>query len=468
MTVKSVEHITDHALQGIARLRQLYKDATPKYDVTWKAEKATGWEAMLYAFIKPAQTLEDTLQSMLTERGLQTAEGVNLDKIGEIVGADRQGLPDPEYQTIIVAQIAANNSDTTATNLMGIIEILLDELLQLVTIQEEFPAAAILDYQIDIQYTIDGTNDLIGFEADYGVSGEVQVNLTHGDYYPYELVQMLQDEFQTALGQALLVTFNGDRTYSVFLDSVPVLAAPAIYWNTAGPVWGFAASTETFHTKTGSPVESPAYSPDAINDAIQAAKAAGVRIDLKQVSYENYFGFEGDPSALPYGVLIGWEAITFYDNWVTPAVATSATYLIQGVNGTGIKFFMDQTNGPLLKTEMENYLVGASGIGRFFTLRDKNGDQFEVEITADDLVITGADVSDYHEITFELKTGGGVIKANVTRNRFEEIDIDDLGTEFTDFLAADLSEFDFENPDGIGKTLRDLVKGGGQYSLITS
>jgi hypothetical protein len=465
VTVKQITEITDHAEQGIARLRQLYKDATPKYTVAWKGDLATGWEAMLYAFIKPAQTLETILNKMLNERGLTTAEGVNLDRIGQIVGADRGGQTDQQYLGLISAQIAANNSDTTAEDLLNITRILLEDVLELTAIREEFPASAVLDFQISIKYTIDATNDLIGFEADYGVSGEVQATLTHGDYYPYELAQMLEDEFNTAMSQVLNVSFNGDTSFLVFLDEVPVLAAPAIYWNTAGPVWGFPVSGLTFHNKSGSPIGGPDYLPSSIKETLDSAKAAGVLLTPKQVSYLNYFGFEEDTGSLPFAVIQGWEAITYYDNWVTPASATSATYLIQGVNGTGMKFFMDQTNGPLLKTEMEAYLVGSSGIGRYFTLRDANRDQFEFEITASDVVITGANVSDYYELTIEIKSGG-VSKANVTRDRFESIDIDDLGTEFGDFLAAELSEFDYENPEGIGKTVRDLLSGGGQYSML--
>src|SRR5262249_42034837 len=48
--------------------------------------------ALLSALVAPAQDVEDAFQDLLTKRGIETGEGVQLDVVGKIVGQKRNGL----------------------------------------------------------------------------------------------------------------------------------------------------------------------------------------------------------------------------------------------------------------------------------------------------------------------------------------------------------------------------------------
>jgi hypothetical protein len=161
MTVKSITPITDHADVAISRLPQQYKDASAKYPAFWQAEPASGWEGLLQSFISPAQGFETIANQMLNERSLTTSEGVNLDRIGQIVGQDRQGLDDASYLGTIGAQIAENNSDGTANELLAIAEALLADDFISVEIKEMFPAKAVIDIGVTDPLLVPNNNSAV-------------------------------------------------------------------------------------------------------------------------------------------------------------------------------------------------------------------------------------------------------------------------------------------------------------------
>lgn len=311
MTVKEILPITDHQDQAIARLRQLYKDAIPKLSVSWSGGLVSGWDATIHALTAPTQTLEDIMNEMLTERGIEVAVGLNLDRIGQIVGTDRQGDLDPEFKVRIVGQIAANNSDATARDLLAIATILLGSDLQELDFKEQFPAKGTLDYLVELEYVITAANKTLEVEADFGVSGVIEINLTEGTYFPHQLDTLFQDAFLAALGQSIIVSWSAaTRKFTFHLDDVAVLANPAILWGTAGPLYGFTDGTDISSTTTGSAITAPEYDTDALEAALNSAKAAGVDIFIELVAVGNYFGFSNDPEAqgfasLDGGVLIG-------------------------------------------------------------------------------------------------------------------------------------------------------------------
>ena len=152
MTVKTVEDIDNHQEVADSRLPSQYASAPGVYPNKWGADQISGWEGTIYSLVGPAQTLEDIMEQVLTERSLSASEGVNLDKIGEIVGVDRQGDSDGDYKDKIVGKIAENNSDGTARDLIEITTILLGDELVRVIIAEDFPA------KIRIYVFVNGTD----------------------------------------------------------------------------------------------------------------------------------------------------------------------------------------------------------------------------------------------------------------------------------------------------------------------
>jgi hypothetical protein len=95
-------------------------------------------QKVLSIFIKQAKQIEDVLNDLYNLRHIDTAIGTQLDIIGAIVGADRNGATDDQYRNIIRFQIMINKSG-------GEPEILLTALRFIsqsnnVKIKEYFPA----------------------------------------------------------------------------------------------------------------------------------------------------------------------------------------------------------------------------------------------------------------------------------------------------------------------------------------
>ena len=83
-------------------------------------EANTGILAMVDASAANYQLLENSLWTLQTMRALATAEGVQLDGIGQIVDLARNGLSDADYFTWLTAKILALSSDGSADRLLDI------------------------------------------------------------------------------------------------------------------------------------------------------------------------------------------------------------------------------------------------------------------------------------------------------------------------------------------------------------
>lgn len=77
----------------------------------WQFKNKTNIEKYLCVFAEEFQELETTFQNLQTFRKLSTAEGVQLDGLGEIVGVERKGLSDTDYRTAIQTQAILNSSN---------------------------------------------------------------------------------------------------------------------------------------------------------------------------------------------------------------------------------------------------------------------------------------------------------------------------------------------------------------------
>ena len=310
MSVKEVAPIDDHVEIATSRLPQQYKDATKKYTPSYAFEQLSGWESLIYSFVNPAQEMETIMGNMLVQRGLTTASGVNLDRIGQIVGVDRAGLPDDEYRIILIGQIAANNSNTTGDDLLGITSILIGvNTPKIVQILELFPAKFQIEYKAAITFEVtDANNDFIGQADVGGASPLIPFSIPIGNYFSFELDTLLQDAFLAAMGAPLIVSFNANRTYTINIGTVP-LPDPALDMASAGPLYGFLVDEVLAVTDTGAPVDGPDIDPDALNLALTAAKAAGVGFQIEQTAFGNAFGFNNDLSVIGYGALLGGVVI---------------------------------------------------------------------------------------------------------------------------------------------------------------
>lgn len=92
--------ITDHTQQALDRLANQFQ-GKPLI------------EGLITAFTNQFQDLEQVLCDMLDFRSVLTSVGVQLDKIGQVVGEKRAGRDDDNYRQGIIAQIGINTSDGT-------------------------------------------------------------------------------------------------------------------------------------------------------------------------------------------------------------------------------------------------------------------------------------------------------------------------------------------------------------------
>lgn len=91
--------ITTHQTDAIARLISQYANSE-------------ALKNLISAFVLPVQGIEDALETMNTLRGIYTAEGAILDRIGVIVGLTRTpGDDDDTYRRKLLGKIKVNTSE---------------------------------------------------------------------------------------------------------------------------------------------------------------------------------------------------------------------------------------------------------------------------------------------------------------------------------------------------------------------
>lgn len=85
--------------------------------------------ALLESYAAQVQALEDDAWDVLTEAGfdIEDAEGVQLDRIGSIIGQPRWDLSDADYRNLLRARIVANVSKGTPEDLISLLTALLGE-----------------------------------------------------------------------------------------------------------------------------------------------------------------------------------------------------------------------------------------------------------------------------------------------------------------------------------------------------
>lgn len=102
---------TDHEVRGPRRLLEQFKER-PKL------------EAWLGTYLRQVQKLEDATWEVIDLRLLDAATGIQLDRIGKIVGRGRGESPDDlSYRQAIRAQIRINRSEGTPLDLAEVADL---------------------------------------------------------------------------------------------------------------------------------------------------------------------------------------------------------------------------------------------------------------------------------------------------------------------------------------------------------
>ncbi len=127
----AVTHVTDIVAQTVAKLRQQDKGK----------EKI---ERFLSIIAAPFQEIEDAAWQLFTQRGIDTAVGVQLDRIGKIIGQPRDGRTDEVYRRFLSARIVVNKSGGTVDEILRVAELVLDDEDVTLTLASGGPAQLLL------------------------------------------------------------------------------------------------------------------------------------------------------------------------------------------------------------------------------------------------------------------------------------------------------------------------------------
>lgn len=336
--VDQITQITDHQARAFARLPDRFRDLEQKYPAFWRAGLCTGWEGFLYSFVEPAQQLEDIMFDILAAMDLSSAAGVQLDRIGQIVGQPREGLGDVDYLTQIQAQIAENNSDGTGNNILNIASLILGPIAEFLELKEMFPAKMILDVGISNTTSLVVTEDNNVLTIyDVGMTSPFIITLDTGTVEVPVLAAAITDAFLAQFGLAVPVTFDeptGAFTLGLTgsTGSIVFGSAASLYGfesfgfvsNDTVDGWGVLIDGETigggiYDTENGSFLSADITGISLteededdiikIREAILGAKAAGVGLGIEVVVDGNYFGMDSDSDASGFGSLVAGETI---------------------------------------------------------------------------------------------------------------------------------------------------------------
>lgn len=125
---------TDREATAVARFIDVYRE---KADLL----------KLMSAFFEETQELEDVAFQLFTGFRLSTAQGAQLDAIGETVGVDRNGLEDSNYRIRIRTRILLNQSSGTPEEIIAVVRRILSDLGAPPTLKYTplYPAAYRLD-----------------------------------------------------------------------------------------------------------------------------------------------------------------------------------------------------------------------------------------------------------------------------------------------------------------------------------
>lgn len=85
------------------------------------------WTGLITSIVRQVQEVEDAAWAVLVARVLANATGWTLDKIGKLVGQERQGMVDDDYRRYISARIATNRSKGGIRDLITISRLILND-----------------------------------------------------------------------------------------------------------------------------------------------------------------------------------------------------------------------------------------------------------------------------------------------------------------------------------------------------
>lgn len=140
----TLEQNTEHVVEALDRLLEQFKHRP-------------NLEALISALIAQVQDIENSAFDLYLQRWVDSAVGVNLDNLGELVGQPREGRLDGEYRRWIKARILVNRTNGHGDDLIRIAELVIGT-LENFELTEYYPAAyniVVYNYPDDPQTLFD-------------------------------------------------------------------------------------------------------------------------------------------------------------------------------------------------------------------------------------------------------------------------------------------------------------------------
>ena len=182
--------------------------------VSWQLQGKANFMALLAVATDRLQLLEDLLQDLGAHRDVDTAEGVQLDRLGHELGQDRYGGPyglgeaDDVYRGKVRARIVANVSCSSAADLARVVRALLGSKVLVVSHTDLPPARFVL-----------------GVGVTSGLSAAEEAGL----------VQMVDDARAAGVGMSLC--WYTDKVFGFAEDTDPLVAGFDDGSGTVGGTW---------------------------------------------------------------------------------------------------------------------------------------------------------------------------------------------------------------------------------------
>ena len=147
---------TDSISIGLSRLCQEFKDRPNII-------------ANLTAWLTPFIDLDQAISDVLTKRSIDTATGVQLDKLGSIVGAKRAGLDDESYRRRLFAFIATNRSGGSPAEIVNICRLIIND----PAVRVQYLNQGVATFVVRAEAAIDDSvaRDVTEFAQDASVAG---------------------------------------------------------------------------------------------------------------------------------------------------------------------------------------------------------------------------------------------------------------------------------------------------------
>lgn len=111
----ALSNITDMVTRARARILKQYAGLTLRF------------LPMIDVYVNEVQELENALWGLIAKFDLDVADAIWLDRLGYIVGENREGENDDVFRRLIRARIMANKSDGTVEEILAVLNMVLDD-----------------------------------------------------------------------------------------------------------------------------------------------------------------------------------------------------------------------------------------------------------------------------------------------------------------------------------------------------